>query len=56
MNTSLCKQCLWGDSCSAGLIPCGHHTPLTEPIPEYEADLINYTYEWNTYIHTLLGI
>ena len=51
MNTSLCEQCLWGDSCSAGLIPCGHHTPLTEPIPEYEADLINYTYEWNTYIH-----
>lgn len=51
MNTSLCEQCLWGDNCSAGLITCGHHTPLIEPAPEYEADLTDYTYEWNTYIH-----
>lgn len=51
MNTSLCEQCLWGDGCSAKVTPCEYHTPLVESVPEYESDLANYTYEWNTYIH-----
>lgn len=51
MSKVLCENCLWGDNCGEGLVPCGYHTPLAEVALVYEGELMNYTYEWNTYIH-----